>query len=222
VAPQITDAAGDATQLVAVDAHQPATNEPDLDLVDAGISWDAARSTLVGVLHVSDLSAAPASAEHFRLDFTVNNTAYEFQGQREATGATAFSWSKPALGAASLSALTGSFDPAHDAVTIELPAATYAALQPGLAALGEGSVFTKLSALGQRLAGAYGPDGSPVEGTGGAATPTVDTATASATCVYTVAPPAITPEVPYAALLPLLGVVLMGLLYRRRRSRSIA
>jgi hypothetical protein len=218
VAPQIHDPAGDATQAVVVDAHQPATNQPDVDLVDAGLTWDPVKQSLVGVLHVADLSAAPGTNEFFRIGFTVNNTAYDLQATREASGSTEYSWAKTATGSLALSSLTGSFDAARNAVTIELPAVTYAAKQPGLPALGDGSVFTQLTATGQRLVGAHGPDGSPVEGTGGGGTPTVDTATAAASCVYTVAPPAITPEVPYAALLPLLGLVLMGVLYRRRRN----
>jgi hypothetical protein len=220
VAPQVHDAAGDATNTVVLDAHQPATNEPDVDIIDAGLTWDATRQTLVGVLHLSDLSAAPATNEFLRIGFTVNGTAYNLSASREATGQTSYGWAKAAAGSLDLSSLTGSFDAAKNAVTIELPAETYAAEQPGLPALGEGSVFTQLSATGQRLVGAHGPDGSPVEGTGGGATPTVDTAAASAACVFTIAPAAITPEVPYAALLPLLGVALMGLLYHRRRSRA--
>jgi hypothetical protein len=203
-----------------LDAHQPATNEPDVDIVNAGLTWDAAKQALVGVLHVSDLSAAPGTNEFLRIGFTVNGTAYNLSASREGTGQTSYGWSKAATGSLDLSSLTGSFDATKNAVTIELPAETYAAKQPALPALGEGSVFTQLSATGQRLVGAHGPDGSPAEGTGGGATPTVDSAAAAATCVFTIAPAAITPEVPYAALLPLLGAVLMGVLYRRRRSRS--
>jgi hypothetical protein len=217
VAPQITDVAGDATQTVVLDAHQPATNEPDVDLVDAGLTWDAAKNALVGVLHVSDLSAPPASAEYFRLDFTVNGTAYELQAQRDGAGTASYTWSKPALGGSVIGSVTGSFDAAHNAVTIELPAATYSATETTKPPLGEGSVFTQLSALGQRFVGAQGPDGTPVEGTGGGATPTVDTATAPAGCVYTAAPPPALPEVPYVALLPLAGVAVMGGRYVRRR-----
>ena len=221
VAPQIHDAAGDATQTVVVDAHQPATNEPDVDIVDAGFTWDSAKDALVGVLHVSDLSALPATNEFFRLGFTVNNTTYDLQATREGTGSTTYGWSKPALGGAVIGSLTGSFDVAANKITVELPAATYAASQTGLT-IGEGSVFTQLTATGQRLVGAHGPEGTPVEGTGGGGTPTVDTAAAAASCVYTAAPPAITPEVPYNVLLPLVGVGLLGLLYTRRRGSQIA
>jgi hypothetical protein len=205
--PQITDPTGDATQVFGlVDDGQTAASQPDLDIVNAGMTWDASKVALVAHIHVVDLAATPGSSEYMRYDFKLNNTLYELVAKRDSTGATSFFWTLPALGASSISALAGSFDNAANLVTIELSADAYAAGQPSAAPLGTGSVIDTMSLLTQRIVGA--------------ATSTADSAAASATCVFAVGATAdpVVPEVPYAALLPIVGLGLMGLLYRRRRS----
>jgi hypothetical protein len=208
VSPQLTDAPGDATQVVLVDHGQAAANQADLDIVDGGLTWNQADSTLVGVVHVADLAATPGSSEFFRLRFKLNNTVYELNSGRDNTGAASFYWDVVGVNASSLGDLNGSFDNAKNAITIELPAAAYAAAQPGLT-LANGSAISDINALSQREAGV---------------TATADSAAAPATCVFVAgaaADPSV-PEVPVAALLPLLGAALLGGLHYRRRRRAAA
>ncbi|MDT7547529.1 MAG: hypothetical protein QOE99_3639 [Actinomycetota bacterium] len=207
--PAITDAEGDATQVIVADTGQSTVNQKDLDIRDGNLAWSDATGELVALVHVSDLAAAPGSSEYLRFDFKLNNITYEITAKRDNTGATSFSWSQPGLGATSLGSLVGTFDDAKSAITVALPAAAYAAAQPTQPPLGLGSVISTMSVLTQRVAGVV--------------TATADSATSGA-CVYTVAAGPIVPEVPYAALLPLVAGGLLGaveLRRRRRRSRLV-
>lgn len=211
--PQIVDPAGDATQVVLADDQQPAASQADLDITDAGVSWDPSTSSLVAKLHVTDLAAPPGSSENIRIDFTYEGTQYELGAQRDETGAQNFHWSQPGLGSSSLGSLTGSFDNATDSISVTLPSAVYAVAQPAHPALGPGSAISGLSVLTQRLVGVV--------------TATADSAALTADCAFTVpplSPAAVTPEVPVAALLPLVAGGLLGaveLRRRRRRSRLV-
>lgn len=209
--PQIVDAHGDATQVVAADSGQSAASQSDLDITDAGMTWDDSKEALVAVVHVADLAAAPGSSENLRFDFTLNNIGYEIQAQRDSTGATTFSWDQPGLNAASLGDLTGSFDNATNAITIDLSSASYASAQPTQPPLAVGSVVNGMSVLSQRLLGVI--------------TATADSASAPASCSYVAGDAAqgpSLPEVPYAGLLPVAGLALLGLLQLRRRRTARA
>ena len=91
---------------------------------------------------------------------------------------------------------------------MQLPSTAYAGAQPAHPTLGPGSAITGLSVLSQRLLGVI--------------TATADSASLASDCAYTVpggtADP-IVPEVPFAALLPLASLAVLGyVLYRRRRT----
>lgn len=174
--PQVTDPEGDATQVVAVDPAQPAASQDDLDLTAAGLAWDDTAKALVATVRVKDLAGGLGSSENLRFDLSYDGVTYELQGQRDATGAATFTWSQPGINAASLGALTGSFDDATSTVTIVLPASAYAAAQPSHPVLGPGSVLSNPSVLSQRLLGVV--------------TATADSAAPSSPCSYTVPSPA--------------------------------
>jgi hypothetical protein len=204
----VVDPSGDATQVILVDTAQPAASQADLDVTSAGVVWDPATTALVATVHFTDLAAAPGNSENIRIDFTYESTAYELEAQRDSTGASSFIWTEPGLGASSLGDLTGSFDNASNDVTVRLPSAAYAGAQPAHPALGPGSAITGLSVLSQRLLGVI--------------TATADSASLASDCAYTVpggAADPVVPEVPVAAMLPLVGVALLGyVVYRRRRT----
>jgi hypothetical protein len=203
--PQITDPEGDATQVILADSGQSSANQKDLDITKAELAWDDANRALVATVQVADLAAAPGSSENLRFDFKVNNTTYELSAQRSNSGTMSYSWSQPGLNAASLGALNGSFDNAKSTITVTLPAAAYATAQPTQPPLGQGSVISAMTVLTQRVAGVI--------------TATADSA-ASGACVYTIAAGPIVPDVPYAALLPLAAIGLLGATELRRRRRS--
>jgi pseudomonalisin len=174
--PQVTDPEGDATQVVAVDPAQPAASQDDLDLTAAGLAWDGSAQALVATVRVKDLAGSVGTSENLRFDLAYDGVSYELQAQRDATGAATFTWSQPGINAASLGALTGSFDDPTSTITVVLPAAAYAAAQPSHAKLGPGSVLSNPSVLSQRLLGAV--------------TATADSAATASPCSFTVPSPA--------------------------------
>jgi subtilase family serine protease len=206
-APQIVDAAGDATQAVAADTTVTQASQKDLDLLSAGTVYDVASSAMVATIKVSDLSATPGNSENFRYDFMLNGVQYELSAQRSSAGATTYSWSIPGINSTSFGALTGSFDNTTSTVTIRLPAGVYKAAQPTKPAMTATSSFSGFSVLSQRVAGLL--------------TATSDSAALTADCSYASSvggPEVIVPEVPYAALIPMAGLVVFGgFLFRRRR-----
>ncbi|MCU1596120.1 MAG: peptidase [Frankiales bacterium] len=177
--PQVTDAAGDGTQVVAVDSGQPALNQADLDVTRAGVIWDDTAKALSAVITVADLAAGSTHAENTRYRLVINGQQYELGATRDATGATSFSWGTiGTTSTTSLGALTGSFDDAANTITVVLPASTYAAALPTAAPLGYGSTVSGMDVLAQRDAVAL--------------TLTADEAKLANDCAYTVPSPATT------------------------------
>jgi pseudomonalisin len=208
--PQVVDATGDATQLAVADTAQPAANQADLDITNAALNWDDVTSSLVATIHVANLAATPGNSENMRFDFAYAGTTYELTAERDSTGAELYNWSKPGLNASSLGSLTGSFDNARNVVTVILPASAFATAEAATQTLlGVGSGISHLSVLSQRLVGVI--------------TATADSAALTADCAYTISsagPTPVVPEVPFAALLPVLGLLFLGTTVYRRRRRT--
>ena len=175
--PQVTDASGDATQIV-VDNGGVAPNQPDLDITSAGVTWDG--SALTGAIKVADLTAGQTHAEHFRFRTVIDGTEYELSATRSVDGSVAFAWGTiGTTGTTSLGALTGTFDDATSTVTIVLPATVFHASVPG-STLAAGSAVSGFDILGQRDTEAL--------------TLTADEATNATDCAVTLADPAPTPD----------------------------
>jgi pseudomonalisin len=208
--PQIIDPGGDATQVILVDTGQTAESQADLDVTSAGVVWEPATEALVATVHFTDLAATPGNSEYIRIDFTYEASQYELVAQRDVTGAATFSWHDPSSTLSSFGALSGNFDNASNNVTVRLPSVAYVGAQPAHPALGPGSAISGLSVLSQRDTGVI--------------TATADSAALAADCAYTVpggAADPVVPEVPFAAMLPLVGVAFLGYVAYRRRRTSI-
>jgi subtilase family serine protease len=164
--PQISDPAGDATQLVVVDPGQSAASQQDLDVRTGNLSWNG--STLTAVITVTNLSAAApngqSSNEFFRYLFTSGGTWY-LSASRSASGTTFTIASNGLTGTSA--AVSGTFDPATNTVTITMPAAALHSI--GGPTLGSGQAITAMSIDAQREVGTF--------------TLTADTATTSCTYV---------------------------------------
>jgi serine protease AprX len=142
--PQAVDAEGDATQVVLVDT--PGPSQPDLDLREAFLRWDATAQELTFHIRVTDLGGAEGD-EYFRFYITRESDVEVFAiANRDATGEV-FSLRQQASGATT--SLTGAFDEQADEVRIVLPAAKYGEVVPG-ASLAEGDTIGVGQVLGQR------------------------------------------------------------------------
>ena len=139
--PQVTDDAGDATQVVVADTGQSAVDQPDLDVVGAGVTWDG--TALTASIQVTDLTAGQTHAEHFRFRTVINGKEYELSATRSVDGTTSYSWGTiGTTGTSTLGDLTGSFDDSTSTVSIVLPAST--------GSLASGSTVSGFDVLAQR------------------------------------------------------------------------
>jgi serine protease AprX len=173
--PQVSDAEGDASQIVLLDTPLP--SQQSLDVREGRLTWDGDTQQLSFTISVTDLSAGPpagAIGEYFRFYVTRNSDAetYVVANRRpDAAGGNRFSLVQFNSGAST--PLTGTFDEASDTVTVVLPAADYAEVIPGQT-LAEGDTFSVGQVLGQRDTGRL----------------TLTADTASGSCPYVLAAPA--------------------------------
>jgi serine protease AprX len=171
----ITDAAGDATAVI---ADTPTPSEDALDVTRAWLAADA-NHDLTFHIKVVDLPDEPGgtegSGEYFDFNFSYAGGDYYVTSSRSAASGEFFELGFfDTTGRSTLATLTGSFDPAADEVTVNLP---HDAI-PNVPAVTTGSQFSKLNVVSRRNLEAFVPDSDHADGTcpfvvgAGAVTPT--------------------------------------------------
>ena len=232
--PQLTDARGDASDVVGTPT--PVPSEPQLDVRALQLSSRAGPSVRF-VLSVDDLKSAPEiplgspGGVLYDVTFSYGGQDLYVTAQRDAAGVTGFRLGVFAPTRTTLATgLAGSFDEAANTITFDLTpanietarasiatanAAPGATTQiPDLPSLALGATFSKLGVTARRQVVLVVPD--------------VDSATS--TCSFTLAepaeePPPVVPEAPYTVLLlttaAALGAGSLGVA-RRRQSRVSA
>jgi hypothetical protein len=191
-----TDSSGDATG--ALGTETPGPNDAALDIVGGSLSTTA-NSVVLGV-HLNDLTNEPVG-QIVEQHFFVAGKEYYVMAQR-ATGGTAVTYvygdmTSATGGRKQLGTTTGTFDDTTDRVTTNFPRAA--------AALPDGALVTGIVITTRRDGVVLIPD--------------ADTATAACSYVVGAAADPIVPEVPFAALLPMAGIALLGALHLRRKHR---
>jgi subtilisin family serine protease len=139
---RFTDPEGDATGVLGVGT--PAPNATGLDITESWMTTDPATSDVTFHWTVSDLPDAPGglegTGEYFDVNFSLGGGGYYLGAGRTAEEGESFVLGKfGETGRVSLaSGLPGSFDPAHDEITVTLPAAQWKQLGlPGSVSQGE-------------------------------------------------------------------------------------
>lgn len=202
----ITDPAGDATGLALV-GSSPAPSEDSLDVLKAFPTYDPATRAITFRVQVKNLGTTPD--QDFRYYFSYRGTPYYLFLTRTASGMTYALDSSGATGGTVIAGgLTGAFDVAHNEARVVLPLATFNTAAKPAVPLAAGGLLTGFQVLAQRDTGA--------------ATLTADTADGA--CPFVVGAAAagadpVVPEVPAAAVLPVLGLLVLGAGYGLRRRR---
>jgi len=126
VSGMFTDPAGDATE-VGVAPASP--DQPGLDLRRGWVTWDAKKKIATFHLQVTDLKqmAQGSVGWIFRFGFGWATKGYVLEGTRDASGASTYNLNESTSTGISeiYSGLHGTFDDAHNEVTIDLPADTF-------------------------------------------------------------------------------------------------
>jgi hypothetical protein len=196
-----TDAAGDATNVLG--NQTPVPSDDAFDVV--GGSFATTADDVILSVSLKDLTNAPDGQiveQHFKID---GKEYYVMATRPTGGGALEFVYGDMTTGTVpgrrQLGTTTGAFDDGKDVVTTAFPRSV------PTPALADGTLITDLVVTTRRDGVAVIPD--------------VDVA--SSRCSYAVGafvPDPVVPEVPYAALLPMVGLALLGVLHYRRRSRS--
>jgi serine protease AprX len=125
--PVVTDASGDAVDVIGTPTPLPSNDQ--LDILDGHASWDpnADGGTMTFTIHVKDLQDSDPQGTvgmWFDDNFTYAGTAYDLVAQRSVSqGTTSFELDTSGTTGRSLAVggLDGSFDSANDLITIEVP-----------------------------------------------------------------------------------------------------
>ncbi|MDT7539864.1 MAG: hypothetical protein QOI82_3449 [Actinomycetota bacterium] len=191
-----SDPAGDATSLLGTTTPLP--SDDAFDVVSGSLS--STTDGIVFSVKLKDLTSTP-DGQIVEQHFKIAGKEYYVMAQRSTgDGALSFVYGDLTGTAGTrnqLGTTTGVFDDAADLVTTVFPRS---ATDPELA---DGTVISDVIVTTRR-------DGVVI-------IPDVDTAKSGCPYVVGAANDPVLPEVPFAALLPLLGLVLMGVIYRRRR-----
>ncbi len=195
-----TDPPGDANN--ALGASTPTPSDPGYDLVGGNVTSTA--TDIVFTSHLNDLAASPeglivethfkvAGKEYYAMAQRATPDGVETYDLGDQTGTQG--------GRKSLGTGTGSFDDTTDLVAFRFPRSV-------LGNIADGTLITDVIVTTRRDGVVLIPD--------------VDVATSP--CAFTVgaaAPDVIIPEVPYAALVPVLGLLALGgTVYLRRRRET--
>ncbi|MCW2779248.1 MAG: hypothetical protein JWN17_2973 [Frankiales bacterium] len=165
----IADPAGDATGAALVDST-PAPSQDDLDVTRAFFTTSADGSSLTTHVKVKDLTAT--GGQYFRYSFSYGTAQYLTTASRGVSGTTSYALSASGTtGSTTLKAVTGSFDPDTDEVTVTFSLEDFNSTAKPTAPLAAGAALGGQQVLAQRSAGA-------------GATLTSDTA--AGTCPYVV------------------------------------
>jgi hypothetical protein len=195
-----TDPAGDATGVLG--KTTPGPNQAEYDIVSGRVATSTANLFLQ--VHLNDLTTTP-NGIIVETHFKVAGKEYYVMATRPSTGAaptytygdlTGTNGGRKTLGTG-----TGSFNDVTDVVAATVPRSLF----PG--SLADGTLVTGVVATTRIDGQALIPD---VDTAGGA-------------CSYTAgaaAPEAVVPEVPYAALVPLVGLSVIGATFYRRRRKA--
>ena len=157
--PQVVDPADDATQVIAADAGLQ--SEPNLDVLEGRMSWDAGAQELTFSIEVTDL-AAGTSDEFFRFYVSRGTDPEVYAVATRNDSGESFSLRQFDSGAST--ALTGSFDEETNTVTVVLPAEQYGEVVPD-ATIAPGDVFAVGQLLGQRATGVVTATADTAQGT---------------------------------------------------------
>ena len=157
--PQLTDPAGDATELAAT-GPTPVPNDDGLDVVTGEVTSSSSKRRgleLQFTIGVVDVDAPPAAPDgnYFRFYFTHDGVERQVTAQRRPDGTAEFALnprsSTPPSGTAA--PLSGTIDTATNQITILLPAALVSATDPAVGPIGDGTVLSDLHVLAQRDTG---------------------------------------------------------------------
>jgi hypothetical protein len=156
---QITGKPGHATSIAGVaDTSSVAgssLSQADLDILSGNLSWSDKTKTLTARIKVQNLNATPPNGlptnEYYRYYFAIDGSAYYLVAERTPS-ATTFLVANSSLPAGTKT-VSGAFDPAHNTVTIVMPASALASPGVGGPTLAAGDVLTGMAAWGQRYVG---------------------------------------------------------------------
>ena len=221
--PQLTDAGGDAVNIVGTETPLP--SEPQLD-VRSMLLTSEPGATVAFKLEVEDLksaaevpSASPGGV-YYDLNFTYGAQPLYISVTRSATGVASFLLGALAPTRKTLATLTGSFDEAADTITVQLTPANIDSARTAAATNNAQAGATQITVVPRLAVGAtFSSLGVTARRNTGAAVPDIDSA--SSTCTFTLAesPPADVPEVPSPVLLVLSAAALGGAAVGIRRRR---
>ena len=150
--PQVTDPAGDATILHAVNSSY--INEPSLDVTKGWLTWNDAAKSLAFNIKVADLTDLPpigGTGHRFRFFFEYGGKRMQVRADRTPGFVPTFALLSLDGATTLATGLTGSFNATTDTITINLTAAKLAAADASLPALDQGSELASFEIWGLRL-----------------------------------------------------------------------
>jgi serine protease AprX len=156
----VTDPAGDANAVLGTSTPLP--SEPALDVTSAWLTADASNDVTFHI-KVVDLPDAPGGTngegEYFDFNFTYGGAGLYVSAARTLSGGEQFDLGRlGTTGRETLATLTGSFDPATDEISINLPASKMSPV------VTEGSQFAGLNVVSRRELGVLIPDADSADG----------------------------------------------------------
>jgi subtilisin family serine protease len=121
--PVVVDAADDAYNILGSPAPMP--SEPQLDVLEGRVAWDAVSETATFTIKVKDLTEEDPPGTVglvFDYNFTYDSQDYDLSAERNSVDGNAFSLQQLApTRTIRAGGLEGDFDPATDLVTVKLP-----------------------------------------------------------------------------------------------------